>query len=248
MSAASDYAFVLAYKAWLESDAHYWRSLGGKQEVLEKWWLRKIGQVYLVNRTIPGGDEQPIIDAVTKTGQDNDMPLEERAARISGWLGANGQTAASAVSKISWFIWPAGWTMFDRLAARAVIGGYQGSSLAKFERFYAALAMRGWADVLASLRAILNSHGMQPLLAERTVDKYLMLTGMDKEQAESLIRSLESFLAELPAEFSEQLRDVSKRISAVLAPGDLLNRKTTVARRDISARMEQFNTLKNRIA
>lgn len=248
MTLAADNAFTLAYKSWLETDANFWCDIGGNPSALNKEKLREIGRVFLVNRTIPKNDEARIIGVITSSGQADDIPIERRAAQISRVLEASGSNAASAVSKISWFIWPSGWTMYDRLAARAVIGNPQANALTKFERFYATLALRGWDDILAKVRQSLSNHGFRPLLAERTVDKFLMLSGMDdKDRAQTAVR-LAVFRAEFPDDMSARLINTGNEIAQILQPGTLLNSVNRTDRKELKMRLERFQQLKSEIA
>jgi hypothetical protein len=242
------YAFLLAYKCWLECDAHYLASLRGNPQALDDVWLRDIARTYLVNRTIPKGQEAPVKNTIVFSGQGNDMSLRERAARLSVKLTKEGITAASAVSKISWFIWPSGWTMYDRFARLAVIGPRPGKTVDLFDSFYVALAMRGWDDLLKAVRVELRAGGMKPLLAERTIDKHLMLTAMGPDQRQRIGAALDNFMKELPQTLQDSLHSVSEQLAPILQASPLLHRDTPTDQAALAAQLASFQTLKQQIA
>jgi hypothetical protein len=242
------YAFVLAYKCWLECDAHYHASLRGNASALDADWLRHIGRIYLFNRNVAEGAEAPLIDAVVHAGQGNDMNIEERAARLSNSLRRRGVTSASAASKLSWFIWPSGWTMYDRLAREAVIGVRTEPALEKFERFYVALAMRGWNDLLSQVRQCIREGHMETMLAERTIDKFLMLNSYSESAREQLVAALNNFLKALPGDLRDTIVHVDEQISTILVASQLLHRNTATDRAALAARLAQFNQLKQQVA
>lgn len=137
--------------------------------------------------------------------------------------------------------------MFDDLAAKAVIGSPLGDTQNKFERFYVSLAMRGWNDLIKDLRVVLREYRMQPLIAERAIDKYLMLVGMTESERDRVCGYVNSFLSGLPSECSDTLIRAGEEISELLENGAVLHRNTATDRQNLKARLEEFRAFKNEI-
>lgn len=251
MSVAAHYAFALAYQWWLSCDAHYVAELAGKQ-ALDAGWVRDIGDTYLVNRTILTGAETAFAKLILQSGQGNDMAICERAARLSLALerrdDLKANAPASAASKVSWFVWPRGWTMYDRYAAKAVVGTPGESGVAKMERFYAALAMRGWDDVLRQLRGVMSEFGWPTLLAERAVDKYLFLEGSGVTSGAPAIRRIDGFLNALPGDVRDLVNQAGDAVGSILEPSHLLHRDTGTDRATLKTHLEALRILKKEIA
>lgn len=170
------YAFLVAYKWWLEHDAYFLGVLHGQPGVLNPANLHDILRTYGAARSMPLDQRADYINLIANFQQAQNMALVGRADMIAATLGNRERPAVSAFTKVSWFIWPTGWTMFDSYASQAVLGHDNGAVMPRMCRFYAALAERGWGDLILGIRVILNENGFDERLAERTVDKYLWLT------------------------------------------------------------------------
>lgn len=250
MSTAADHAFALAYQWWLMCDAYYAETLKAKPRSLDGGLVREIGQSYQVNRTIGDGHQASFATLVVHSGQGNGMDMEERAARISLALKRCDTTIfpflpISAMTKVSWFIWPSNWTMYDRYAVKVVLGSPQDIGIERLERFYAALAMRGWIDHLDYVRSALKGSMFNPLLAERVIDKYLFLEGSHVQKDDATTRAIKGFVNALPAELKDEVEHIGASISPLLAEGKLLHRSTTTDRQELKARVERLRSFKN---
>ena len=245
----SHYALSLAYQWWLRCDAHFAKAELSKN--LDGHWVRAIGEPYIVNRTIGGGQEQAVADLVLHSGQGDEMDIEERAARLSLALEKRafaGNAPASAASKISWFVWPRNWTMYDSYAAKAVVGSPKETGLQRMERFYAALAMRGWRDALKDTRLVLADYGLEPLLAERAIDKFLFLHGAKAERGDKYTAPVDSFIGALPSDLSDRIVRAGEAIGEILAAVPLVPRNKGTDRKALDERVTSLRKLKKEIA
>ncbi|MCD7061122.1 hypothetical protein [Pelagibacterium xiamenense] len=229
MDIAADYAFALAYQWWLNCDAYFANALrSGK--VLNGDWVRKIGFVYLVNRSIRKNREDSFASCIRESGQINGMPLPERAKLLScaltKWVGeerrhpnAQGRIVfpLSAASKISWFVWPCGWTMYDGLASQAVLGAKTATdSVDRMESFYSTLSKNGWNEVLRDVRLDIAECNMDERLAERTLDKHLFLLGLPMDRRTEQEQQLEAFLSALPKQAQDEARCIGRKVGVHL--------------------------------
>ncbi len=243
------YPFALAYQWWLTCDAYFTNA--DLSSDLDERWLREIGKPYLVNRTIPNGREDTFIRMVKSSGQSAEMDLEQRAARLSLALSRNfdrQKVPASAASKVSWFAWPQGWTMYDSYAAKALIGKPTATGLARMEMFYAALAMRGWKDLLGGTRLALRPFAFDPRLAERTIDKFLFLHGMDEAALEPALAMIDGFVHALPAELRDDVIRAGEATGEELSSVKLLHRDTKTDRTALQDRVDRLRRFKNEIS
>lgn len=80
---------------------------------------------------------------------------------------------ASGISKLSWFDQPAGWTIYDSYAFKAlrIKGGK--NTVEAMQLFYDALAERGFAEIARQIDEVLIPLGIQ-LHATKVVDHFLM--------------------------------------------------------------------------
>lgn len=221
-------AFGWAYKWWLSQDAHYLSRLGGKPGKLNKDWIGRIGRTYSVNRTLKsetGDAKERFRQLVRTSGQHNDMSLVDRAACIVECLdGADhglSRHPFSFFSKISWFVWPKNWTMFDSYASRAVLGRARVGKDA-FRDFYSALHERGWDSITDSVREAIAAP-FDKRMTERVIDAYLSFAGLTRKTRVYRSLEIDSFRLALPTDLRQALDDQSARIAAILAPGTLLS-------------------------
>ncbi len=243
------YSFALAYQWWLMCDAYF--ANADLSSELDERWLREIGKPYLVNRTIPNGREAAFVSMIKSSGQSDEMDLEQRAARLSLALSRNfdrQKVPASAASKVSWFVWPQGWTMYDRYAANALIGNPTASGLARMEMFYAALAMRGWNDILGEMRLALRPFALDARLAERTIDKFLFLHGMDDAALEPALAMIDGFVDALPADLRADVVRAGEATGEKLSSVRLLHRDTKTDRNALQERVDRLRRFKDEIS
>jgi hypothetical protein len=245
---STHHPFALAYQWWLMCDAYFVNA--GLSKHLNEKWVREIGGRYLVNRTVPNGQERQFMSIVLGCGQGNEMQIEERAARLSLALSRQStfkKSPASAASKVSWFVWPQGWTMYDRYAAKAVVGSPAETGTARMELFFAALAMRGWDDILSRTRDVLRDYSFSPLLAERAIDKYLFLQGMSEAECETTVATTDGFVAALPHNLRDEVTRAGEAVGEVLGASGLLHRDTESDRSALANRVEDLRRFKNGI-
>ena len=243
------YPFALAYQWWLICDSHF--ANADLSTNLDERWLREIGKPYLVNRTIPNGREAAFVGMIKSSGQSAEMDLEQRAARLSLALSRNfdcQKLPASAASKVSWFVWPQGWTMYDSYAAKALIGNPSATGLARMEMFYAALAMRGWNDLLREMRLALRPFAFDPRLAERTIDKFLFLHGMEEAALEPALAMIDGFVDALPAELRDDVVRAGEATGEELLSIRLLHRDTKTDRNALQDRVDRLRRFKDEIS
>jgi hypothetical protein len=197
-------AVIDAYKWWISTDYGFLRLTGaidgpgGASEhglpSIDATRLRRIAKAYSVSRNIPtDGDDsqaQKIVDLFTRTPgpelSSTDLLTRAKALaelsrkspvyvrRSDGELSQ--RQLASAFSKLSWFIQPRGWTMFDRYVGLAVIGR-EGAGLKQMAAFYEKLAPN-WKVVSDAVCDTAEQAGFHPLLGYRIIDKYLFCHGL----------------------------------------------------------------------
>ena len=243
------YPFALAYQWWLTCDAYFTNA--DLSSDLDERWLREIGKPYLVNRTIPIGREAAFVSIIKSSGQSAEMDLEQRAARLSLALSRNfggEKVPASAASKVSWFVWPQGWTMYDSYAAKALIGNPSATGVARMEMFYAALAMRGWNDLLGEMRRALRPFAFDPRIAERTIDKFLFLHGIDEAALEPALAMIDGFVDALPAELRDDVVRAGEATGEKLSSVRLIHRDTKTDRNALQERVDRLRRFKDEIS
>lgn len=216
------YAFLAAYKWWLEHDAYFLGVLYGQPGVLDSARLEDVLRTYGAARSIPLDERPDYINLIANSQQAENMALVERANLIAAALGNLERPAVSAFTKVSWFIWPAGWTMFDSHASQAVLGHASGAVIPRMRRFYAALAARGWGDLILSARAVLNQNGFDERLAERMIDKYLWLQTPRADAAVQQARH-EAFRNALPQDLIDRIAAVEAGVAPLLQNANLLH-------------------------
>lgn len=261
---AARYAFALAYQWWLNCDAYFVAGLQNNTK-LDGTWIREIGSYYGVNRTVPTDKEGAFSKFILQSGQSSDMEIDKRAVHLTHSLqqaellahkGENGRKQdsripASAATKVSWFVWPQGWTMYDSYAARGVLGTRGSVGTARMERFYAALAHRGWKKLLFSVRGEIPPQFSQ-LLAERTLDKHVLLLGladgMDGQQnMERVERQMNAFLGALSPELGDLVWSTGCIISKLLRAAKLGHHENN-DRTAIDERLKELRKMNEGIA
>lgn len=253
MSVAADYAFPLAYQWWLYVDFGYLQTINGKAFKLDGPLVREIAESYDVGRTIGGATKADadlaagaLAGMIRTSGAGDGMTLIERAARSAHALERKGtdlsRSPISAITKISWFVWPDGWTMFDSLTSKAVLGR-SSSQVSHMERFYAALQVRGWLDVLRRVRERIRAP-FDRRMAERVLDKYLFLSGLESARRKRTVASIDGFVAALPADLRDSVQEQCEAISDCMGGDCLLHRDTDTDMRTLNAKVAELRSFK----
>lgn len=204
-------ALPLAYQWWLSCDAHFIGALEGRPTSLDGRWVAEIAQRYGISRTLGGERYGKLGKLLAGLNLTQGMSLVERAEATAAALCAwEGRTVFSAASKISWFLWPTDWTMFDTYACATVCP--EGSSAkAKFTDFYRLLDDAGFRSTTAEVRTRLPAE-MNSNLAERVVDIFVMLTS--DRAIDRKVAAGELFVMALPL----PLRSVVQHAAISVAP------------------------------
>jgi hypothetical protein len=205
-------AVIDAYKAWLNTDFGFLQ-LTGILDVNGKRTSKKIGEfnrdgmrliarAYTVSRNIPSHSNDAEAEALVKNLKTEAfaeivaMGLAERAAKLVAFAktnpvrkaakdGVDGKPIqlASALSKLSWFLQPDDWTIFDKFVGAAVLKK-NASGVSQMMAYYKAIAS-DWANAAPRLYDIAGKKGFNPLLGYRIVDKYLFLHGVGMWQPDA---------------------------------------------------------------
>ncbi|MCA6259022.1 MAG: hypothetical protein IM650_13120 [Phenylobacterium sp.] len=216
------YAFLVAYKWWLEQDVYYLGLLQGAPNALDNRLLDQILRSYGANLSVPSDHRNRFVEFIQVIQQDEQIGITERARIIIEELNAFELNSVSAATKVNWFVWPNGWTMFDKRACISVIGHAQGNPAPRMLEFYNSLSNRGISELFGAIRDVLVPYGFHPLLAERTVDKFLWLGQPLAHPGEQIARH-EAFRDALPTELSENVTLVGEQISVLLADSALMH-------------------------
>jgi hypothetical protein len=197
-------AVIDAYKWWISSDFGFLRLTGAIDDqgnpsepgvsAISKTSLRRIALAYSVSRNIPSDEidsqGQQVVD-LFMTSPPPEINSEDLLTRANALAAQskkmpmfvtlrNGSQSrrqlASALSKLSWFIHPQGWTIFDKYVGAAVIG-QGGSGLAQMSAFYEKLAP-SWRVISNKVCCATQQAGFHPFLGYRIIDKYLYCHGL----------------------------------------------------------------------
>ncbi|TAY13746.1 hypothetical protein [Rhizobium leguminosarum] len=197
-------AVIDAYKWWISSDYGFLRLTGAIDDqgnpsepgvsAICNTSLRRIAQAYSVSRNIPSDEldsqAQQVVDLFMKSPppEIDSVDLLTRAKALAALSkktpmlvtlkngGQSERQLASALSKLSWFIHPQGWTIFDKYVGAAVIG-QDGSGLAQMSAFYQKLAP-SWEASWVAVCSTADRAGFHPFLGYRIIDKYLYCHGL----------------------------------------------------------------------
>ncbi len=160
-------AVIDDYKWWISSDYGFLRLTGAIDDhgnpsepgvsAICSTSLRRIARAYSVSRNIPSDEidsqAQQVVGIFMKSPRPeiHSKDLLTRALALAALSkmtpmlvkrkngGNSERQLASALSKLSWFIDPEGWTIFDKYVGAAVIG-QDGSGQAQMSAFYEKLA------------------------------------------------------------------------------------------------------------
>ena len=263
-------AVLDAYRWWIASDFGFLQLTGvldqdGNDGLeigrFDKDAMRRIARAYTVSRNIPShqGDAQASTLAALLSGTELApalrLPFAERAVALSDFVHANpgkvaakdnGQPAdtkiASAITKLTWFLQPDDWTIFDKYVGVAVLRR-EGTGPVQMAAYYSRLA-DDWGKISAGLCDACAVHGFNTRLGYRIVDKYLFLHGigmyvsgsrkngeprdvLDKKSqladrvasasVAPIRESLRSFAKALPADLSAKLTQLGQDAASLLA-------------------------------
>ena len=220
------WAVIEHYRTWLSFDGIELTRLKKTNVGLDKDAVRRIAREYQVNRGITGPkDKKKLVDkaapwiAKTLNGTRWPTPIQDRAAVCADVaikadrLNHTKGKAASAMTKLMWFLHPKGWTLFDRFVANAFdIPGT--GSVRRMQAFYTELDQRNFVQWATTLNADLGkSKRFGVLFGERVIDKYLMLVGSDQAQINALIATNMAFLQILPPPTGTALKKLALQIA-----------------------------------
>lgn len=138
--------------------------------------------------------------------------------------------------------------MYDSYAAKALIGTSSETGLSRMEKFYAALAMRGWNELLGEIRLALRPFALDPRLAERTIDKFLFLHGMEEAALDPALAMIDGFVDALPAELRDDVIRAGEATGDALSSVRLLHRDTETDRNALQDRVDQLRRFKDEIS
>ncbi|MBY3585152.1 hypothetical protein HJA77_28940 [Rhizobium bangladeshense] len=121
----------------------------------------------------------------------------------------------SGVTKLSWFIAPNGWTMFDRLAAES-LGIKSGTARKKAAKFYERLIKSEFDALAKEMNAALEQDSLasEHFHAERIVDQYLWLSATDLTGRLLITDKIGAFLDAIGLEQSRRLLKMGRTIES----------------------------------
>ncbi|MET4085626.1 hypothetical protein [Bradyrhizobium sp. S3.5.5] len=230
------WAVVDHVRTWLGEDGPFRHAIERQNGRLDGVTLRRIAIVYNVNRGIRKGEAGVDIHANALAEMINevrDWPSDLRAraercldvARTAQSRGHTKELQASALTKLSWFVEPAQWTVYDRFVARAMGVKAQATTEEKVTRFYAALEERGFPGLAKKIQDQLDDRPTMPLFGARVLDKLMMLSGARMSQvswADSFVLTATSFLEVLPDEWRQPLEQLAARVEESIDCRDFL--------------------------
>jgi hypothetical protein len=229
------WALVSYYRGWLCFDGGWLKRLKGSKLIEDD--IRKIGIEYQVLRGIPketeNGDKgaERLASLINAHIHSWPTPLTSLADGASWCQRVADQAATkkyrdgklvtyrpvSAVTKLVWFLRPDGWTVYDRLASRAMGLTYQAAS-EKMVAFYNRLASSGFAETARDINATLKSHDILVGRGERVIDQLLVYRGSNDDGKSEYRRRLKFFLECLPDGLHAQIvataNDLSDQIGS----------------------------------
>ncbi len=158
--------------------------------------MRRIARAYSVSRNIPSHDSEVEGAKVVEhlNGDElkgfSGLKFNERATKLVKFVNENPvalkassgeekqkrRALASALSKLTWFLNPEDWTIFDKYVSAAV-SRCGGAGVGLMEKFYEDLS-KEWSGTLNGIEEELKHRGFDCWLASRIVDKYLFYHGV----------------------------------------------------------------------
>lgn len=214
-------AVIDAYKWWITTDFGFLKLTGAidgdgrptapANASIDIARLRTIARAYSVSRNIPSDKQesqaQKIVEALAQKPSHDIFSIDVLARATALKILAestpvtvtyeDGRTSqrelASAFSKLSWFIQPQGWTLFDKYVGAAVTGSDR-PGLQQMWDFYACLAPT-WSAVSTDICRKAGDAGLNPLLGYRIIDKYLFCHGLGMYSEPTENRKTAQFVA-----------------------------------------------------
>lgn len=238
------------YRTYLSEDGPLIEAVKANRGMTDIDTLAQITRSYAVSRTIPeppGEDKrrnlQVFVAAINDLAKQWPDPTLERA-KICREIAAKFKVdfawkpdrltpqhaPHSAVTKLIWFLRPRLWTVFDQVAANAVLRA-GGSTCEHQQRFYDVIAepLVDWANILRPTIECLDTN----LHAERLIDKFLLFKGWTSEERGRAQTRNRYFLNLLPEEFGKRLEAVAHSVAGML-PDDAFPKEDGLRRRAAS--------------
>lgn len=260
-------AVVDAYRWWINYDFGFLietkmigldgNRTGRKVGKYDLETMRRIARAYSVSRNIPSHESEVEGEKIVKHlngGELRDISkskFTKRAAQLVTFAKNNqamlklapGQgepkkrTVASALSKLTWFLNPEDWTIFDKYVSAAVLRR-GGTGVPQMAKYYNELSEK-WTDTLRAIELEVENAGFDPWLGSRIVDKYLFYHGvgmfsmasdgkqrlvekatlaekLQRPAVASIRRSLEASGQVLRAHLGNKLEDLATAIAPIL--------------------------------
>ena len=257
-------AVVDAYKWWINADFGFLQETGilnseGNRSAaqvgkIDAKLMRRIAREYTVSRNIPAHSDDleaaTLVKALSNPALHRDLskPFKARAEALIKFVADNPvslapnakgevktRQLASALSKLTWFLSPEDWTIFDKFVGVAVLRKSTTSGK-QMGSYYSTLA-KNWNEVSSGLCQAAENHGLNPLLGYRIADKYLFCHGVGmfdpatgkldgastlREKAKhpsvlSLRKSLSATEKVLSQHMGHRLRAISAEVAPILA-------------------------------
>jgi hypothetical protein len=119
------------------------------------------------------------------------------------------------MTKFMWFLHPAGWTVFDDVAATGLhVGG--GGKEARSLRFYRKLEAIGFDELVKAISAATKGTVLADMHAERVVDSFLYIRGIDDRVTEQ--ERLAAYPLAFPEPFRSDFVAAARAVAAAARP------------------------------
>ena len=203
-------------RTWLSEDGPYSQAIANSGGIITGEQVTSISFIYKVVRGISKGPAcaQGVADALNEykgRWSGNLIERAEQCEEIAQHLKDGRLTKnlfVSGVTKLSWFVQPKDWTVFDSFVAKAMNVKGQ-TALSKMRRFYEELVVRDFPQTSNEIQRILQRSPLPQLHAPRVLDKLMMLRGGGEDWAQRTIRLNANFLEMLPKEWREMIHQLA---------------------------------------
>lgn len=208
----------MQHRWWYAVDGVARRRIDLQGGRLEPRLLRYIAIEYSVSRGIPNQSEYEIAHILNDEVLSWPESLVERAnacvktAELIKDKNLTYGAQISAVSKFAWFIRPAGWTLYDDLAAAGLGLFSKYNRVDRMKRFYKILDEWGFDAHVMRMQVAIEKSGNPELHAARIVDKLLMLHGMKDDAREYEIDTAKAYLDLLPEQTRSSLQILPRQL------------------------------------
>lgn len=212
-------AIVEHHRWWYADDGvkrHMIISNGGE---ISPRVLRDIARAYSVSRGLFKEREAEIADILNGAMASWPAGFLRRAGtciRIAKRLKQNNLAHGrqiSALTKLTWFMRPDGWTLYDDLAATGLGIRDSGDTVDRMKRYYRRLDDWGFTCRITAMQATIDASKTPELRAERILDKLLVFHGSDDEARKVIRAETKAYFDILAPETQSHL----KALSALLA-------------------------------